>query len=159
MNCKKVRSLYTNFNDGSLDNTTKQEVLNHLEVCKKCNELYRKLDKITSFAGTYENLKPASNVVENILRKIEKIPQTTWLTKPRWVLVYAALAAFLFAISFGIIKNVIIKNHSIAKNKQRSETLYSDRDRYIMDYGQFDKGKVIYAVPSGGSVKIIETSY
>ena len=43
--------------------------------------------------------------------------------------------------------------------KQQEQSIKRE-GKYIMDYGQFEKGQVIYSVPGvGNTIQVVETSY
>ncbi|TET79886.1 MAG: hypothetical protein E3J41_00740 [Candidatus Cloacimonadota bacterium] len=158
MNCKNVKSLYTAFREKNLNDVTKNEVVKHIKECDSCRKLYESLDRITSFTNKYETLRPESDTMERILKRIGTIPQTKKLLGPRWIIAYATLFVIIAGTSFGIFHRMNVKRQILAKKKQ--EELYKRKNRYIMDYGQFEKGNVIYSIPGeGNSVKMVEISY
>jgi len=158
MNCKSVRSLYTAFCEKTLNDDIIKEVVKHIKECDSCRKLYESLDRITSFTNKYETLRPESDTMERILKRIGTIPQTKKLLGPRWIIAYATLFLIIAGASFGIFHRMNVKRQILAKKKQ--EELYKRKNRYIMDYGQFEKGNVIYSIPGeGNSVKMVEISY
>ncbi len=158
MNCRQVKLLYTAFRDKDLDKDSEREVLEHIKGCDSCRILYSTLDVVTSFAGQYEEIKPASRVIDGILKRIETQRGKARFLKPSFVIIYGTLLFFIVIISLGIFHRVSVKRQLIARKKQ--EEMIKNRNRYIMDYGHFDKGRVVYTVQDNGySVKVIETSY
>ena len=158
MNCKKVRSLYTDYHDKGIDKDTENGVLDHISKCEDCRKLYERLDTITSYAGKYENLSPETGLVEKMLDRVDSIPHVRTFAKTRWIVAYAVIFLLITCTSFGIFLRMNKKKQMLAKKKQ--EELYFRNNRYILDYGQFEKGKVIYRIPSNDySVKVIEVSY
>jgi len=158
MKCRKVRALYTAFKDLELDKNLEKEVLKHIKRCDNCRTLYSTLDVVVSFAGKYEEVEPEGLVIDKILDRVKTQKQERKVPKPVFVITYAALFLFIVVISFGIMHRINVKNQLIAQKKQ--EELIKRKNRYIMDYGQFEKGRVIYTIPDNGySAKVIETSY
>jgi len=158
MNCRKVRVLYTLFRDKSLNVQQTKEVSEHIKMCEQCKDLYDELDRITSYAKTFERVKPNPESLENILRTIEIAPQKRWFIKPHWVIAYGTIFVLLIGFSFSLIHRMNVKKQLIAKKQE--EELLKHNKKYIMDYGEFQKGKPIYTIPSNGhSVKVMETSY
>ena len=158
MDCKNVRLLYTVFRDGSVDEELKKEVLNHIKKCKSCRRLFETMYSITSCVKTYKPLVPEVGVFGKILERIETVPRRKTLLEVRWVLAYVFIFLFIAGFSFGIIRRINTKKQMIAKKKQ--EELFKRKDKYIMDYGQFEKGQVIYTIPAkDNSVKMVEISY
>ena len=44
--------------------------------------------------------------------------------------------------------------------EKQQKQLIKREGKYIMDYGQFEKGQVIYSVPgAGNTIQVVETSY
>jgi hypothetical protein len=158
MDCKKVRSLYTLLKDGNLDDQLKGEVSEHIRECHACKHLFDSLDRITMVAGTFKEVKPEEHVIERILGEFESTPERRWFLAPRWVIVYAVLLLFVAGFSFGIIRRLNLQKQMIAQKQQEQEI--KREGRYIMDYGQFEKGQVIYSVPGvGNTIQVVETSY
>jgi hypothetical protein len=120
--------------------------------------LYERLDIISSYAGTYENLSPETGLVEKVLDRVDSIPHVRTFAKTRWIVAYAVIFLLITCTSFGIFLRTNKKKQMLAKKKQ--EELYFRNTKYILDHGQFEKGKVIYRIPSNDySVKVIEVSY
>lgn len=158
MHCKIVRALYTVFQEGDINEVRKKKVIEHIKKCDSCRKLYESLDKITSLAGTYKNFKPEKDTIEQILERIKTVPRTRSFLEPRWVIAYTTIFIIIAAASFGIFRRMNAKKQLVALTKQ--EELFKRKGKYIMDYGQFEKGNVIYTIPGEGySVKVIETSY
>lgn len=158
MDCKKVRSLYTLFRDDNLDGLTKSEVTQHVHVCQECKRLFASLDKITTVAGTFKEAKPKESVIEQVLGQFENDPVRRWFLAPRWVVAYAVVILFIAGFSVGLIRRINMQKQMIAQKQQ--EQSIKREGRYIMDYGQFEKGQVIYSVPgAGNTIQVVETSY
>jgi hypothetical protein len=159
MHCRKVRTLYTAFSGGELDKKIEKEVTEHLKKCENCRRLFAVVDKISSFAGTYEEVKPNSSLFADILKGIEPIPAKESSLKLKWAFIYTFLFLFIAGFSFGLIRKAI-KNKQQMIAKKQEEKVIKREDRYIMDYGKFEKGQVIYSVPGReNSVQVIEVSY
>jgi len=158
MDCKKVRLLYTDFLEGSIDKQKKREVLEHNKTCDKCRKLYETLNCITSLAGTYERFEPEVGLADKILRRFETIPRGGKFLNPRWVAVCTIMLLFIAGFSIGMFRKIALNKQLIVKKKQ--EELIRREGKYIIDYGQFEKGQVIYTFPGkGNTVQIVETSY
>lgn len=158
MDCKKVRVLYTLFKDGSLEPLLAKEVSEHIHACQECRQLFDSLDRITKVAGTIKEVKPKEQVIDRILEKIEFIPATRWFLDRRWVFAYTIVILFIAGFSFGLIRRIAIQKNLIAQKQE--EQLIKRDGKYIMDYGQFEKGQVIYSVPgAGNTIQVVETSY
>jgi hypothetical protein len=158
MDCKKVRSLYTLFKDGDLDEHTKDEISRHIRECRGCERVFASLERITGTARTCKALRPKPEVIEDVIRQFDEVPVGRWFLAPRWVIGYAVVILFIAGFSIGLIRRVNINKQMIVQ--QREEQEVKREGRYIMDYGQFEKGQVIYAVPgSGNTVQVVETSY
>lgn len=159
MHCKKVRTLYTAFTEGELDKKTEEEVKEHLKMCEDCRKLFATADKISSFAGTYEEVKPKSSTFSNILERVEPMPAKEHSLKLRWAFIYTVLFLFIAGFSFGLIHKAI-KNKQQMIAKKQAEKEIKREDRYMMDYGKYEKGQVVYSVPGReNSVQVIEVSY
>jgi predicted anti-sigma-YlaC factor YlaD len=158
MDCKKVRSLYTLFREGELDSDTCKKIQEHLSDCSECLSLFASIDRIASLAGTYEDVQPESGIVDKVIDRFEETPYVRWFLKPRLVFAYTAVLLFLIGFSFGLIRRMNIRRQIYAKKK--IEKLYERNNRYIIDYGNFENGQVIYSVPNkDNTVKVIEVSY
>lgn len=159
MHCKKVRKLYTSFSGGGLDKKTEEEVTEHLKKCENCHRLFSTADKIASFAGTYEEVKPNSSAFLNIVNRIEPIPAKEFSLKLKRVFIYTFLFLFIAGFSFGLIRKTVKNKQQMIAKKQKEKVIKRE-DRYMMDYGKFEKGQVIYSVPGReNSVQVIEISY
>ncbi|MCK4576670.1 hypothetical protein KAU34_09705, partial [candidate division WOR-3 bacterium] len=101
MDCKNVRSLYTVFRDGSVDEEFKKEVLDHIKKCKSCRRLFETMYSITSCVKTYKPLVPEVGVFGKILERIETVPRRKTLLEVRWVLAYVFIFLFIAGFSFG----------------------------------------------------------
>jgi predicted anti-sigma-YlaC factor YlaD len=158
MDCMKVRSLYTLFRDGSLDDLLKADVSEHIKKCEACKRLFDTLDRVTLVAGTFEKAKPEERMIERLVEQCESAPAGRWFFAPRWVIGYAIVLLFIAGFSFGLIRRVRIQKEMIAQKQK--EQLIEREGKYIMDYGQFEKGQVIYSVPgAGNTIQVVETSY
>ncbi len=158
MDCIKVRALYTLLRDGNLDDQLKADVLEHIKKCQACKRLYDTLDRVTLVAGTFEAEKPEEHMIERIVEQCESVPAGRWFFAPRWVVAYAIVLLFMAGFSFGLIRRVRIQKEMIAQ--KQNEQLIEREGKYIMDYGQFEKGQVIYSVPgAGNTIQVVETSY
>jgi predicted anti-sigma-YlaC factor YlaD len=157
MECEKVRSLYTVFKEGNLDEAREREISEHIGGCRECKQLYNSLDKITTAARTFEEEKPQEQVIESILTQFENTPERRWFLAPRWVIAYTILLLFIAGFSIGLIRRINIQKQMVA---QKKEQMIRREGKYIMDYGQFEKGQVIYSVPgAGNTIQVVETSY
>lgn len=158
MDCKNVRALYTLFRDGSLEPLPAKEVSEHIHACQECRQLYDSLDRITKVAGTIKEVKPNEQVIDRVLERIKAIPASRWFLDRRWVFAYTIVILFVAGFSFGLIRRISIQKKLIAQKQE--EQLIKREGKYIMDYGQFEKGRVIYSVPgAGNTIQVVETSY
>lgn len=108
MDCKKITSQLTDYfyNDLSPENTALAE--NHLEHCKKCQALYKKMSAVLSSASLHSNVSANDYIATRIIAKLgNKLPTSA---RVRLVQYFLRPALVISLVVLGIFTGIKISN-------------------------------------------------
>lgn len=155
MKCQRVLDMLTAYIDQQLSDEQRALVSSHLETCEQCQEIFRRMQMVTSFLNEVEEVEPPADLKLNVMSEIMALNDEKAVMTPlkgikqkkhfwRVKRLAAAFAIFFLSIGYGLQP---VYMQAFDKSDAMESVELADDAMIVRSIAPTEKGTAIAAVP------------